>query len=187
MLSVNDMSGLKARVEWPRLNLRTFRTRSLISLVFLSLPGQAFFRLFPGFCLADGLSSLALRQQGLDPDLPSSALAWDVSGANIVYLAAEAVVYFCVALLLDHVPPLHHLWYALPAPPAPWSRRAALTPTYSLVPSAPSTPSGPGSLPPSPRLGPQGACRKMTEYLNGPPFESLSVVLLLSDHMRFLY
>ncbi|GAQ79509.1 ABC transporter A family [Klebsormidium nitens] len=116
---------------------------------------KAFFRLFPGFCLADGLSSLALRQQGLDPDLPSSALAWDVSGANIVYLLVEAAVYFSVALLLDHVPPLHHLWYALPAAPAPWSRRAALAPAYSLVPSAPSTPSGPGSLPPSPRLGPQ--------------------------------
>jgi hypothetical protein len=115
-------------------------------------PGQALFRLFPSFCLADGLSSLALREQGLDPDLPTSAFAWDVSGANIVYLALKALLYFCVALLLDYLPPLSHMWHAFPSAPRPWSRRAPLAPAYSLAPSTPTAGAGPGVLPPSPRL-----------------------------------
>jgi hypothetical protein len=117
-----------------------------------SVPVQALFRLFPGFCLADGLSSLALREQGLDPDLPTSAFAWDVSGANIVYLALEALLYFCVALLLDYLPPLSQLWHALPTAPRPWSRRAPLAPAYSLAPSTPTGGASPGDAPPSPRL-----------------------------------
>jgi len=71
-----------------------------------------FYRLFPGFCLGDGLLQLALCDKGTCPKLTStgftlmetlSPYSWDVCGANLCYLLLEAVVYFLICLLIEHL------------------------------------------------------------------------------------
>ncbi|XP_031098016.1 ABC transporter A family member 1 [Ipomoea triloba] len=63
-----------------------------------------FFRLSPGFCFADGLASLALLRQGMKTDSDDKVLDWDVTGASICYLAAEAIVYFLLTIGLEYLP-----------------------------------------------------------------------------------
>lgn len=53
---------------------------------------QNFFRLFPGFCFADGIASLALRRQEMKRGSGSGSLDWNVTGASIVYLAMEVLI-----------------------------------------------------------------------------------------------
>ncbi|KAM0948803.1 putative ABC transporter, AAA+ ATPase domain, ABC transporter A [Dioscorea sansibarensis] len=65
-----------------------------------------FFRLFPGFCFADGLASLALRRQEMKRGSGNGSLDWNVTGASIVYLAMESIVYFLLTLALEFLP--HH-------------------------------------------------------------------------------
>ncbi|KAM7505445.1 hypothetical protein LguiB_004349 [Lonicera macranthoides] len=48
-----------------------------------------FFRLSPGFCLADGLASLALLRQDMKTGSNDDVLDWNVTGASICYLAVE--------------------------------------------------------------------------------------------------
>ncbi|CDP14120.1 unnamed protein product [Coffea canephora] len=64
-----------------------------------------FFRLSPGFCFADGLSSLALLRQDMKNGSGSRVFDWNVTGASLCYLAAEAVIYFLLALGLELLPP----------------------------------------------------------------------------------
>eukprot|EP00899_Mesostigma_viride_P013992 jgi/Mesvir1/22594/Mv05014-RA.3 len=66
---------------------------------------KPFYRLLPSFCLADGLTNLALHQ-GSRRKL---AMAWHVCGADIVYMAVEAGAYFALCLLLECVPSLRCL------------------------------------------------------------------------------
>ena len=54
-----------------------------------SLLFQNFFRLFPGFCFADGLASLALLRQGMKDKSSDAAFDWNVTGAAICYLGIE--------------------------------------------------------------------------------------------------
>ncbi|CAH9079387.1 unnamed protein product [Cuscuta epithymum] len=63
---------------------------------------KVFFRLSPGFCFADGLASLALLRQGMKTDSDDHVLDWNVTGASICYLAAEAIIYFIVTLGLEY-------------------------------------------------------------------------------------
>eukprot|EP00897_Mesotaenium_endlicherianum_P001210 jgi/Mesen1/1116/ME000123S00292 len=108
------------------------------------------YRLSPGFCLADGLASLALRRQSLGSMSASSAhpFSWDVAGGSITFLYCEVVVYFGLVLLGEYVPSvglvlqrlrhLHWPWAARPLrekvhlPPPPSPGRGALTPRASL-------------------------------------------------------
>ncbi|KAL3533759.1 hypothetical protein ACH5RR_007280, partial [Cinchona calisaya] len=64
-----------------------------------------FFRLSPGFCFADGLASLALLRQGMKNGAGSRVFDWNVTGASICYLAAEAIIYFLLTLGLELLPP----------------------------------------------------------------------------------
>ncbi|XP_078148271.1 ATP-binding cassette A1 isoform X2 [Carex rostrata] len=64
-----------------------------------------FFRLSPGFCFTDGLASLALRKQDMKLGSRSNdVLNWNVTGASICYLAAEAILYFLLAIMLECAP-----------------------------------------------------------------------------------
>ncbi|XP_019232032.1 PREDICTED: ABC transporter A family member 1 [Nicotiana attenuata] len=79
-----------------------------------------FFRLSPGFCFADGLASLALLRQGMKNGSRDNVLDWNVTGAAILYLAAEAVVFFLLTLGLEFLPQqkrslyrVHEWWKSL--------------------------------------------------------------------------
>ncbi|KAK3023523.1 hypothetical protein RJ639_044789 [Escallonia herrerae] len=67
-----------------------------------------FRRLSPGFCLADGLASMALLRQGLKNGSSSRVFSWNVTGASLSYLAVESIVYFLLTLGLELLP-LHKL------------------------------------------------------------------------------
>ena len=70
------------------------------------------FRLFPSFCLGDGLTQLALCDNGADcPNIGRSGydfdnlvnpFHWNVVGANLFFLALETVVYFGLAVLTEY-------------------------------------------------------------------------------------
>ncbi|XP_052174030.1 ABC transporter A family member 1 isoform X3 [Diospyros lotus] len=66
---------------------------------------KKFFRISPGFCFADGFASLALLRQGMKDGRGDRLLDWNVTGASICYLAAEAIVYYLLTLGLELVPP----------------------------------------------------------------------------------
>lgn len=79
-----------------------------------------FFRLSPGFCFADGLASLALLRQGMKNGSRDNILDWNVTGASLSYLAAEAIVYFLITLGLEFLPQqkrnlskIHEWWKSL--------------------------------------------------------------------------
>lgn len=70
------------------------------------------FRLFPTFCVADGFLMLALCQdgqkcpnvtkKGYDFNAQYSPLSWEVTGANITFLAIQSLVYFAVTVLIEY-------------------------------------------------------------------------------------
>lgn len=70
------------------------------------------FRLFPSFCLGDGLTQLALCNNGKEcPNIGAngydyehmvSPFHWNVVGANLFFLAMEAVVYFIIAVAIEY-------------------------------------------------------------------------------------
>lgn len=72
-----------------------------------------FFRLFPAFCLGDSFLILALctngdscpaaTENGYDFTARAKPLDWDVAGANVTFLAIEAVVYFLITLLIEYL------------------------------------------------------------------------------------
>jgi ATP-binding cassette subfamily A (ABC1) protein 3 len=66
---------------------------------------KIFFRLSPGFCLADGLASLALLRQDMKNGSSDEVLDWNVTGAAICYLATEGIAYFLLTLGLEFFPP----------------------------------------------------------------------------------
>nr|XP_018630849.1 ABC transporter A family member 1 isoform X1 [Nicotiana tomentosiformis] len=79
-----------------------------------------FFRLSPGFCFADGLASLALLRQGMKNGSRDNVLDWNVTGAAILYLAAEAILFFLLTLGLEFFPQqkrslyrVHEWWKSL--------------------------------------------------------------------------
>jgi ATP-binding cassette subfamily A (ABC1) protein 3 len=92
----------------------------VISFVLSTLPTTSkkskiiryFFRIFPTFCLGDGILQLTLCVNGKDCPVPGDKgfddatlqgpLSWDVAGANIVFLAVEAVVYISITLAIEY-------------------------------------------------------------------------------------
>jgi len=62
------------------------------------------YRLFPGFCLGNGLLDLTVQhtvdefmgQQNISP------FAWDVLGANLAYLVAQGFMWFALTLIIDY-------------------------------------------------------------------------------------
>ncbi|XP_051151534.1 ABC transporter A family member 1 isoform X2 [Andrographis paniculata] len=65
-----------------------------------------FFRLSPGFCFADGLSSLALLRQGMKKGSGDQVYGWNVTGASICYMVTEGLLYFVLTLVLEVLLPL---------------------------------------------------------------------------------
>merc|ERR1719183_260611 len=65
------------------------------------------YRLFPPFCLGNGLLSIALRVllSAFDDTLESGTvlepMAWSISGANMVFMLCSAIAYFLLLLLLE--------------------------------------------------------------------------------------
>lgn len=69
------------------------------------------YRLFPSFCLGDGLIQLAfcdgefcpvIDKNGYNFFATESPLSWDTTGADIAFMAIESVVYFLVVLLIEY-------------------------------------------------------------------------------------
>ncbi|KAH9296106.1 hypothetical protein KI387_039694, partial [Taxus chinensis] len=71
------------------------------------------FRLSPGFCLADGLASLALRRQGMKLGSGEAPLDWNVTGASICYLMLESVIYFVLVMGFDLLPSMPLCWISV--------------------------------------------------------------------------
>lgn len=90
----------------------SFVLSSINSTQSLAVDLRYLFRLFPAFCLGDGLTQLALcdngsscpslGREGYDFDNTVSPLSWNIVGANLVFLGAEAVVYFLLTLLVEY-------------------------------------------------------------------------------------
>lgn len=72
-----------------------------------------FFRVSPGFCLADGLASLALRRQGMKLGSGEGPLDWNVTGASVFYLLLESVIYFIFVLGFDLLPGPSICWASI--------------------------------------------------------------------------
>lgn len=76
----------------------------------LNLSLRYVFRLFPSFCLGDGILQLALctdgvscptiNKDGYNFDGSQDPLAWDIAGADLVFLGAHAIIYFALAVLI---------------------------------------------------------------------------------------
>jgi hypothetical protein len=64
-------------------------------------------RLFPGFCLGNGLLNIALLGVKTSLGLPMpnpSPFAWEIVGEDVCVMGVEAVVYFVLCLLLEAYP-----------------------------------------------------------------------------------
>merc|ERR1719183_2144002 len=63
------------------------------------------YRIFPPFCLGNGLLSIALRDllsafdDSLESDTSLEPMDWKISGANMVSMLVTSVVYFLLVLL----------------------------------------------------------------------------------------
>ena len=102
------------------LNFLTGLVLSIVSFVLslidstraINLKLRYVFRLFPAFCFGDGLLQLALCVDDVCPKItatgisitePLAPLHWDVTLADVVFLLVEALVYFLITLLIEHV------------------------------------------------------------------------------------
>jgi ABC-type multidrug transport system fused ATPase/permease subunit len=94
---------------------------SVVSFVLTTIPSTSeisislryFFRLFPAFCLGDGIAQLALCSDGKDcPTINADGynfetlqgpFSWDIAGGDIVFLTVELVVYFILAVIIEYL------------------------------------------------------------------------------------
>ena len=69
------------------------------------------YRLFPGFCLGDGLIQLTLCNDNMCPVLTETGYSstefqgtygWDVIGGDLAFLGGEIVVYFLITCLIEY-------------------------------------------------------------------------------------
>lgn len=60
------------------------------------------FRLVPSFCLGDGIINLASLDFARAFGVTDSPFEWKRAGYDILYMAIEFPVFFCIAMLLDH-------------------------------------------------------------------------------------
>ncbi len=99
------------------LNFITGLCLVIVSFVLTTIPqtsGKALklrylFRVFPSFCLGDGIIQLALCSDNVCPtigragynfDGEQGPMAWDILGANLCALGVHAVLYFALAVLI---------------------------------------------------------------------------------------
>jgi ATP-binding cassette subfamily A (ABC1) protein 3 len=93
----------------------------VISFVLSTLPSTAeldlslryFFRIFPSFCLGDGILQLSFcfdgkycpsyDKNGFNFEKLQDPLSWNTTGADITFLAVEIVVYFALAVLVEYL------------------------------------------------------------------------------------
>ena len=77
----------------------------------INLQLKCFYRLFPGFCLGDGLIQLTLCSNGMCPVLTADGysptdtqgvFAWDVLGADILFLFCECFVYLFITMGIEY-------------------------------------------------------------------------------------
>ena len=66
---------------------------------------QHFYRLFPGFCLGNGLLNLTIRSsvKALGSGIIEirSPYSWSVVGSDLTYLILEGLIYFALTILID--------------------------------------------------------------------------------------
>jgi ATP-binding cassette subfamily A (ABC1) protein 3 len=93
----------------------------VISFVLSTIPSTAeldlslryFFRIFPSFCLGDGILQLSFclngkycpsyDKNGLNFEHLHDPLSWDTTGADVTFLAIEIVVYFALTVLVEYL------------------------------------------------------------------------------------
>ena len=120
MISFLFVSHSTAQVAVMFFNFITGLCLMVVSFVLTTIPSTAednlklryLFRLFPSFCIGDGIAQLALCTQGRDcPSIDrngynfenfQSPFSWDTAGGDIVFLAVESVVYFLIAVLIEY-------------------------------------------------------------------------------------
>ena len=80
---------------------------------------RIYFRLFPSFCIADGLARISLcsvetskciviTNEGVDFLHPKGPLSYDVAGADLVFLAVDMFLYFGITLLIEKFQMSHY-------------------------------------------------------------------------------
>jgi ATP-binding cassette subfamily A (ABC1) protein 3 len=94
------------------LSVVTFVLISIKSTAQISLTLRYIFRIFPTYCLGDGILILALcvdgqrcpsiNSSGFDATTTVGPLNWDIAGANMAFLAAHAVVYFAATVGIEY-------------------------------------------------------------------------------------
>ena len=103
MMFFNFITGLCLMVV-------SFVLTTIPSTTEISLSLRYMFRIFPSFCLGDGIIQLALctdgtscpviNKNGYNFDSTQSPLSWDIATADIVFLAWQTVIYFALAVLI---------------------------------------------------------------------------------------
>jgi ATP-binding cassette subfamily A (ABC1) protein 3 len=88
----------------------SFVLTTIPSTTEINLSLRYLFRLFPSFCMGDGIIQLALctdgtscpviNSNGYNFDATQGPLAWDIAGADLAFLACHALVYFAFAVLI---------------------------------------------------------------------------------------
>jgi hypothetical protein len=93
----------------------------IVSFVLITIPStsaispslRSMFRIFPAFNLGDGILQLALctdgktcptiSSDGYDFDETQGPWSWDMTGADITLMLAQAIVYFALAMLIGRI------------------------------------------------------------------------------------
>merc|ERR1719265_2681760 len=63
------------------------------------------YRLFPGFCVGDGMYNLAI--ENINKEIRGKASvdpwSWDINGANVTFVFCDAILYFLLTLAVDYI------------------------------------------------------------------------------------
>lgn len=120
LISFMFVSHSTAQIVVMFFNFITGLCLSVVSFVLTTIPSTAsislslryLFRIFPSYCLGDGLTQLAMCEEGKDcPVIGSSGydfsrtqgpFAWDIAGGDLLFLGIQAIVYFLLALLIEY-------------------------------------------------------------------------------------
>lgn len=112
VMFINFLTGLCLMVV-------SFVLTVIPSTMKINLSLRYLFRLFPAFCLGDGLVMLSVcvsdpnypggiscplidGENGFDFSGQQSPLAWDITGGNLTFLAVEAIIYFLITILIEY-------------------------------------------------------------------------------------
>jgi ATP-binding cassette subfamily A (ABC1) protein 3 len=121
LISFLFVSHSTAQVVVMFFNFITGLCLMVVSFVLTTIPSTSelnvslryMYRLFPSYCLGDGIAQLALCNNGRDcPSIDRNGynfeklqgpFSWDNAGGDIVFLAVELVVYFVLAVLIEYL------------------------------------------------------------------------------------